>query len=124
MALYREMGDVLKQRFAGSTAWVISSNEDALKCVGLKPSKRIPMLNGDLECKFNCYEMFAGEHKDYKRDLAEGRIERRKQSVYEHHKYDSHKRFEKRDDKKGKPAGRRFADKSHGDKKGGFRRDK
>lgn len=92
MALYREMGDTLKHRFAGSTAWIISSNEDALKCVGLKPSKRIPMLNGDLECKFNCYEMFAGEHKDYKRDVAEGKIERRKQSEYGHHKYDSHKR--------------------------------
>lgn len=105
MALYREMGDALKQRFAGSTAWVISSNEDAMKCIGLKPSKRIPMLNGDLECKFNCYEMFAGEHKEYKRDLAEGRIERKKQSEFTHHKYESHKRFEKKDDKKKRHAG-------------------
>lgn len=121
MALYRELGDTFKHRFAGSTAWVISSNEDALKCIGLKPSQRIPMLNGDLECKFNCYELFSGEHKEYKRDLAEGRVERKQKSEYQHHSYQSHKR----------PAGKggsRKDDKRGGfrkdDKKGGFRRDK
>lgn len=89
LSLYREVGDALKQRFAGSDAWIISSNEDAMKCIGLKPSKRIPVLNGDLECHFNCYELFAGEHKEYKRAIAEGKIERRKDSEYKHHKYQS-----------------------------------
>lgn len=109
-SLYKEVGDVLKQRFAGSVAWIISSNEDALKCVGLKPSKRIPLLNGELECHFNCYELFSGAHKDFKRDIAEGRRERRRDSDYSHHTYSSHKRPEKRQGRgpaaKGKPAGR------------------
>lgn len=91
MTLYREMGTVLKHKFAGSTAWIISSNEDALKCIGLKPAQRIPVLNGDLDCHFNCYELFQGEHKDYKRDLKEGRVERRKESEYKHHKYQAKK---------------------------------
>lgn len=105
MALYREIGTALKHQFAGSTAWIISSNEDAMKCIGLKPSKKMHLLNGELDCLFNQYEMFQGEHKDYKKDLAEGRIERKKESDYHHHDYSSHKRP---------------SDRKPGDRKGGF----
>ena len=65
MRLYGDMGTAFKHQFTGSTAWVISSNEDALKCIGLKPSKRIKLLNGELECWFNKYELFAGERKEF-----------------------------------------------------------
>ncbi len=65
--LYSEIGTLLKHQFAGNTAWLISSNEDALKHIGLKPSKKIKMLNGDLDCLFVKYELFRGEHKEYKR---------------------------------------------------------
>ena len=65
MRLYADMGTAFKHQFTGSTAWVISSNEDALKCIGLKPSKRIKLLNGELECWFNKYELFAGERKEF-----------------------------------------------------------
>ena len=65
MRLYADMGTAFKHQFTGSTAWVISSNEDALKCIGLKPSNRIKHLNGELECWFNQYELFAGERKTF-----------------------------------------------------------
>ena len=65
MRLYGDMGTSFKHQFTGSTAWVISSNEDALKCIGLKPSKRIKLLNGELECWFNKYELFSGERKEF-----------------------------------------------------------
>ena len=65
MRLYGDMGTTFKHQFTGSTAWVISSNEDALKCIGLKPSKRIKLMNGELECWFNKYELFAGERKTF-----------------------------------------------------------
>ncbi len=64
--LYDEIGTALKYKFAGSTAWVISSNKEALKHIALKPSKRIPLLNGDLDCLFVRYDLFSGTHKDYK----------------------------------------------------------
>ena len=63
-----------------------------MKCIGLKPSRKIPILNGDLDCTFNQYELFSGEHKEYKKNLAEGKIERREESEYQHHKYQSHRR--------------------------------
>lgn len=65
MRLYGDMGTAFKHQFTGSTAWVISSNEDALKCIGLKPSQRIKLMNGELECWFNKYELFAGERKEF-----------------------------------------------------------
>ena len=67
LRLYAEMGTALKHQFTGATAWIISSNEDALKCIGLKPSRRIHLMNGELECLFNKYELFAGERKVWKR---------------------------------------------------------
>lgn len=62
--LYSAMGTTLKHRFTGATAWIISSNEDAMKCIGLKPSKKMHLLNGDLDCQFNRYDLFAGQHKE------------------------------------------------------------
>ncbi len=68
LRLYQDMGTALKHQFSGATAWIISSNEDALKCIGLKPSRRIRLLNGELDCLFNQYELFAGAHKEWKKD--------------------------------------------------------
>ena len=65
--LYGDIGSCFKHKFSGSTAWVLSSNEQALKNIGLHPSQKIHLLNGELDCLFNKYELFAGERKDYKR---------------------------------------------------------
>lgn len=65
LRLYQDMGSILKHQFNGSTAWIVSSNEDALKCVGLKPSKKIRVMNGELDCLFNEYQLFAGERKEF-----------------------------------------------------------
>ncbi len=65
--LYEEIGSSLKHKFTGSTAWIISSNEEALNRIGLKPSKKVSLLNGELDCLFVRYDLFSGSHKDYKR---------------------------------------------------------
>ena len=62
--LYGKIGTALKHQFAGSTAWIISSNEAAMKCIGLKPSKKMRLLNGELDCQFNKYELFNGKRAD------------------------------------------------------------
>ena len=64
--LYQAIGTTLKHQFAGATAWIISSNEEALKCIGLKPSQKVHLLNGELECLFCRYDLFLGTHKDFK----------------------------------------------------------
>ena len=69
LRLYQDMGTTLKHQFCGANAWIISSNEEALKCVGLRPAKRIHLINGDLECLFNKYELFKGDRKTWKKSL-------------------------------------------------------
>ena len=64
--LYKGIGDALKRNFKGFEAWIISSNKDVLKLVGLKPSKKIDVYNGPLECKFEKFEVFEGSYKENK----------------------------------------------------------
>ncbi|MBR6175996.1 MAG: RNA methyltransferase [Bacteroidales bacterium] len=58
---YKEIGDTLKQNYAGCTAFIISSNMQAIKHIGLHPSKKTPLYNGALECKFLRYDLYAGK---------------------------------------------------------------
>lgn len=69
LRLYQDMGTTLKHQFNGATAWIISSNEEALKCIGLRPAKRVRLMNGELECLFNQYELFKGDRKTWKKSL-------------------------------------------------------
>ena len=62
--LYAKIGTALKHQFTGATAWIISSNAAAMKCIGLKPSKKMHLLNGELDCQFNKYELFNGKRAD------------------------------------------------------------
>ncbi|WP_281614684.1 THUMP domain-containing protein [Flammeovirga sp. SubArs3] len=58
--LYKKMGDKLKQDFTGYDAWIFSGNMKALKFVGLRPSQKIELYNGAIECRFAKYEMYRG----------------------------------------------------------------
>jgi putative N6-adenine-specific DNA methylase len=61
--LYKTIGDKLKKDFSGFDAWILSSNAEAMKCVGLHPSPRIQVYNGQLECRFNHYSLYQGSKK-------------------------------------------------------------
>ncbi|MBN1462459.1 MAG: class I SAM-dependent RNA methyltransferase [Paludibacteraceae bacterium] len=70
--LYENIGRMLKFKFAGNQAWVISSDERCLFKIGLKPSQKIPLLNGDLDCFYCNYEIFSGKRNEYVRAKKEG----------------------------------------------------
>lgn len=55
---YKEIGDSFKQHFTLYTCGIISSDFEALKKLGLKPSKRIELLNGKLPCKYQLYDIY------------------------------------------------------------------
>jgi putative N6-adenine-specific DNA methylase len=63
---YKKIGNTLKHNYPGSTAWLITSNVEALKHVGLKTSRRIPLKNGDLDCKLVKYDLYEGSKKAVK----------------------------------------------------------
>lgn len=57
---YKSIGDKLKQEYTNSEAWIFSGNVEALKSVGLKPSRRIHLMNGGIEAKFYKFELYEG----------------------------------------------------------------
>lgn len=57
-AFYKLLGDVLKQRFKGWTAFILSGNKDLAKYIGLKSAMRIPVYNGSLPCQWMKYELY------------------------------------------------------------------
>ncbi len=62
-AFYKKIGDVLKNHYQGYDAWILSSNKEALKHVGLHADKNITLYNGQLECKFSHFRLYAGSYK-------------------------------------------------------------
>ncbi len=65
-ALYQGIGDVFKQSFPNTQAWLISSNMEALKCVGLRPSRKIKLFNGKLESRLMFYPIYEGTKRVHK----------------------------------------------------------
>ena len=57
-SLYKELRDVLKQRFKGWVAYILSGNKDLTKQVGLRTSQRIQVYNGSIPCTLLRYELF------------------------------------------------------------------
>ncbi len=55
---YKTLGDVLKQRFKGWTAFILTGNKELAKRVGLRASQRIPVYNGSLACTLLKYELY------------------------------------------------------------------
>ncbi len=70
-AFYKQIGDKLKKDFGGWTCWIISSNMEAIKSIGLHPSKKMTLFNASLECKLLKYEMYSGSKKASKQDKQE-----------------------------------------------------
>jgi putative N6-adenine-specific DNA methylase len=59
-ALYPQLGDALKRRYAGWTAYLLSGDTRLPKLIGLKASRRTPLFNGALECRLYEYRLIAG----------------------------------------------------------------
>ena len=61
--LYGMIGTTLKHNFPGTTAWLITSNKESLRHIGLKPKEKHTLFNGALECILLKYEMYTGTKK-------------------------------------------------------------
>jgi putative N6-adenine-specific DNA methylase len=66
-AFYPRLGDILKQRFAGWTAYIFTADLRLPKLIRLAASRRIPLYNGALECRLFKYELVAGSRRRGKR---------------------------------------------------------
>lgn len=55
---YREMGEAFKKRCKGWTAYVLSGNAAVTKFLGLKASRKFPVMNGPIDCRLLEYELY------------------------------------------------------------------
>ena len=61
--LYINLGSTLKHKYPNFSAWILSSNFDAMKKIGLHPEKKIKLLNASLDCTFNKFTIYEGSKK-------------------------------------------------------------
>ncbi len=65
-SFYKQIGDTLKQNYPGTNAWFITANLEAIKSVGLRPSRKIKLFNGKLESRLVKYALYSGTKKIHK----------------------------------------------------------
>ena len=73
LGLYQMIGERLKHAFQGNDAWILSYREECFDQIGLKPSQKIPLFNGALECEFRKYQIFDGKYKEFRKEEVENK---------------------------------------------------
>ena len=61
---YEDLGNTLKHKYEDCTVWIISSDIKNMKLIGLRPSNKIKIINGQLECTFRKFEIYKGSKKN------------------------------------------------------------
>lgn len=93
---YKMIGERLKHQFTGNEAWILSYREECFDQIGLKPSIKIPVFNGSLECEFRKYQMFDGKLREFRNDGGIVKTEEEKQQMSEKHRFKKNREFKKR----------------------------
>ena len=79
-----------------STPDLLSYREECFEQIGLKPSIKIPLFNGSLECEFRKYQMFDGKIKDFRAEGGVVKTEEEKQKMAEKRRFKQNREFKKR----------------------------
>ena len=103
LGLYQMIGERLKHAFVGNEAWVLSYREECFDQIGLKPSKKVPLFNGALECEFRKYEIFDGKYKEFKSQEGEGEEKKETEGGYDTPRPRERKEFKPRREGEYKP---------------------
>ena len=99
------IGERLKHAFTGNDAWILSYREECFEQIGLKPSIKIPVYNGALECEFRRYSMFQGKMKTFREEGGIVKTEEDKTAMAEKRRFKAHREFKKRLDEQEENAG-------------------
>jgi putative N6-adenine-specific DNA methylase len=62
-ALYKDLGDFLKTKCNGTSAFIYTGDPELRKSIGLRTSKRIPLVNGKLEGVLFQIDSYEGSKK-------------------------------------------------------------
>ena len=62
-SMMKNVSDNLKRNFAGWTAWLLTSDRTLPRQMRLKESRKIPLFNGPLECRFFRFDLVSGSFR-------------------------------------------------------------
>ncbi len=96
LGTYRMIGERLKHQFKGNDAWILSYREECFEQIGLKPSIKIPLYNGSLECEFRRYQMFDGKLKDFRHEGGIVKTDEEKRQMAQKHRFKKEREFKQR----------------------------
>ncbi len=96
LGTYRMIGERLKHHFIGNDAWILSYREECFEQIGLKPSIKIPLYNGSLECELRKYQMFDGKMKIFRSEGGAVKTEEEKRQMAEKHRFRKEREFKQR----------------------------
>ena len=97
---YRMIGERLKHQFTGGEAWIISYREECFEQIGLKPSVKIPLYNGSLECELRKYQMFDGKLREFRSEGGEVKTEEEKRIMADRQRQRKMHEFKQRREEK------------------------
>lgn len=93
---YKMIGERLKHQFQGNDAWVLSYREECFDAIGLKPSLKVPVYNGSLECEFRKYSLFGGRLTEFRSEGGIVKTDEEKKQMAEKHRFKVNREFKKR----------------------------
>ena len=96
LGTYKMIGERLKHAFGGNTAWILSYREECFEQIGLKPSIKIPLYNGSLECEFRKYAMFEGKMKEFREEGGIVKTEEELKEMAQKRRFKKHRDFKQR----------------------------
>ena len=96
LGTYKMIGERLKHQFMNNDAWILSYREECFDQIGLKPSIKIPVFNGSLECEFRKYQIFDGKMKDFRSEGGIVKTEEEKRQMAEKRRFKQNREFKKR----------------------------
>ena len=93
---YQMIGERLKHQFVGNDAWILSYREECFDQIGLKPSLKVPLFNGALECEFRRYQLFDGKFREFRSVGGEVKSEEEKAIMAQKNRFKKHREFKQR----------------------------
>lgn len=96
LGTYKMIGERLKHNFMDNEAWILSYREECFRQIGLKPSIKIPLYNGSLECEYRRYQMFDGKMKSFREEGGIIKTEEEKREMAQKHRFKKEREFKKR----------------------------
>ena len=96
LGTYKMIGERLKHQFMNNDAWILSYREECFEQIGLKPSIKIPVFNGSLECEFRKYSIFDGKLKEFRSEGGVVKSPEERKLMAEKHRFKKNREFKKR----------------------------